>query len=141
MLCVSTDTSAENSYVACIPSQSLRTSHIPAFAKVNLFKVRQGLDGQDERRKRAWGRRLASTRTMPLRTAPRLTFFSASAAVCPATTCLAMHTISPQPTEEDTSHSTAHHNYRGEERVKTGQSVRRPGHAALTTGSLGTRSK
>ncbi len=32
------------------------------------------------------GCRLASTRTMPLRTAPRLTFLSASAAVWPATT-------------------------------------------------------
>ena len=109
---------------------------------MHLFKACQVLDGHNERRKRAWGRRLASTRTMPLRTAPRLTFFSASAAVCPATTCLAMHTISPQPTKEDTSHSTAHHNYRrGEERVKTGQSVRRPGHAALTIGSLGTKIK
>ena len=34
----------------------------------------------------AIGCRAASTRTMPLRTAPRLTFFSASAAVWPATT-------------------------------------------------------
>ncbi len=38
---------------------------------------------------RTLGCRLASTRTMPLRTAPRLTFLSASAAVCPATTCAA----------------------------------------------------
>ena len=35
----------------------------------------------------AAGRALSATSTIPLRTAERLTFFSASAAVCPATTC------------------------------------------------------
>ena len=34
----------------------------------------------------ARGLTLSSTRTMPLRTAERLTFLSASAAVCPAST-------------------------------------------------------
>ena len=34
----------------------------------------------------AFGCSLSSTKTMPLRTDPRFTFFNASAAVCPATT-------------------------------------------------------